>query len=82
MTPEETRRKLSEYLFTNHPGDDVRVEIGPVPWGNWIWDEENRKHVQIKSSELIKFLGFSFAIRAWLKSLPGVKLEPEFSSGL
>lgn len=62
-------------MAASHPDKDVAVFVGSVPFGNFIWSETERRHVPIKTGEIFRVLGFSFAVKAYLRSLPRVQFD-------
>jgi len=75
MTPDEIRSKVVVLLSKSHPGEDVKVDVGNVPYGLFVWEEGDHKHVPLKTGDLFKSLGFSPDVRDWAHSLPIVALE-------
>jgi hypothetical protein len=75
MTPDQIRARIAADLSVSHPGEDVRVDIGPVPYGNFVWNEKGGIHTPMATAELAKVLGAPEDVRSWIRSLPLVKFD-------
>ena len=56
-------------LASDRPGADVRVYVDRTPYGVWVWDEAAGEHVQMKNQEILKSLGPSDELTAYLEQL-------------
>lgn len=70
---ESAKGKIRDALRKARPGEDVRVVVESIPYGVWVWDEAACEHVQMKNQEVLKALGPTPAVKAYINSLDAVQ---------
>jgi hypothetical protein len=66
---DSVKDRIRTKLATDRPGADVRVYVDRTPYGVWVWDEKGMSHVQMKNQEILKALGPSADLTAYLEGL-------------
>lgn len=66
---DSVKDRIRVKLASDRPGADVRVYVDQTPYGVWVWDESEGAHVQMKNQEILKSLGPSEELTAYLASL-------------
>lgn len=47
FSPDQVKARISKILGDIMPNCDVSVQVGPVPYGYWVWDEKDRHHAHL-----------------------------------
>lgn len=66
---DSVKDRIRTKLASDRPGADVRVYVDRTPYGVWVWDEAGMEHVQMKNQEILKSLGASDELSAYLEGL-------------
>lgn len=66
---DSVKSRIQVKLASERPGADVRVFVDRTPYGVWVWDEGASQHVQMKNQEILKALGPSDGLTAYLAAL-------------
>jgi len=69
------KARIGEKLAGQKAGLDVRVFVNRTPYGVWVWDEAGEAHVQMKNQEILKALGDSREVHAYIDGLETVQLD-------
>lgn len=46
------KSKIQKVLKEKHPGEDLSLYAFGIPYGFWVWSEEEEIHHQLKSKDL------------------------------
>jgi len=69
------KNRIGERLSSEKAGTDVKVFVDKTPYGVWIWDEDEKTHVQMKNQEIINALGPGQEVQDYIEGLDVVRLD-------